>query len=81
MVYDTQPWALKDIIYTGIIGFVMIMALIEWLIWLGAFLYSLIKAYQKADQKSIKVLAVLVGFMFTGLRYVLSGIYYHYRGL
>lgn len=81
MAYDTKPWSTKDIVYTGIIGFLMILVIIEWTLWIVAFIYSLIKAYQKADRTSAKVLAVLVALTFTVLRYVLNLLYPHHRVL
>jgi chitin synthase len=48
----------------------MVAALLEWFLWLAAFLYCLAKAFQKAENKSIKVLAVVIMILFTGLRYV-----------
>lgn len=38
-----------QIIYTGIVGTVMIAAFVEWFMWLGAFLYCLVKVFQKAE--------------------------------
>jgi chitin synthase len=46
----------------------MLAALLEWFLWLAAFLYCLIKVYQKAEHWSVKVLAVLVSIIFTLLR-------------
>lgn len=48
----------------------MIAAALEWFLWLAAFLYCLVKVYQKAEHHSVKILAVLVGTAFTLLRYV-----------
>ncbi len=50
----------------------MIAAFLEWFLWLAAFMYCLVKVYQKAEHWSVKVLAVFVGAVFTLLRYVLS---------
>jgi hypothetical protein len=47
----------------------MLAALLEWFLWLAAFLYCLIKVFQKAEHWSIRVLAVIVIFLFTALRY------------
>lgn len=46
------------------------MALLEWFLWVAAFLYCLVKVYQKAETTSIKVLAIIVMILFTALRYV-----------
>jgi chitin synthase len=59
-----------QIIYVSIIGFVMLAAFLEWFLWLAAFLYCLVKVYQKAENWTVKVLAVLMMFVFTALRYV-----------
>ena len=50
---------------------VMLAALLEWILWLGAFLYCLFKVYRKAEHWSVKVLAFLVGIAFTALRCVI----------
>jgi chitin synthase len=46
----------------------MVAAFLEWFLWLGAFLYCLVKVYQKAEHWSVKILAVIVGVVFTLLR-------------
>ena len=51
-------------------GTVMLAAFLEWFLWLAAFLYCLIKVYQKAEHWTVRVLAVLMIFGFTALRYV-----------
>jgi chitin synthase len=61
-----------QIVYTAIVGSVMIAAFLEWFLWLGAFLYCLVKVYQKAEHWSVKILAVLIAIVFTLLRLVLS---------
>jgi chitin synthase len=55
-------------VYTAIVGTVMLAALLEWFLWLAAFLYCLVKVYQKAEHWSVNVLAVVVGTVFTLLR-------------
>ncbi|KAK3708045.1 hypothetical protein LTR37_011738 [Vermiconidia calcicola] len=65
------PWRIQDIIYVGIVGSVMLAALLEWILWLLAFLYCLVKVYQKADGQgsvSIRVLAVVNMIFFTLMR-------------
>jgi hypothetical protein len=57
-----------QIVYTAVVGSVMIAAFLEWFLWLGAFLYCLVKVYQKAEHWSVAVLAVVVGIVFTLLR-------------
>ena len=49
-------------------GTVMLAAFLEWFLWLAAFLYCLIKVFQKADHWSTRVLAVLIMILFTALR-------------
>lgn len=61
--------SLYQIVYTAIVGTVMIAALLEWFLWLAAFLYCLIKVYKKAEHWSVRVLAVAVAIVFTALRY------------
>ena len=48
----------------------MLAAFLEWILWLCAFLYCLIKVFQKAENNSIRVLAVVMTILFTILRYV-----------
>ena len=55
--------------YVSIIGIVMFAALLEWFLWLAAFLYCLVKVYRKAENKSTKVLAIIVMIVFSALRY------------
>lgn len=52
----------------------MLAALFEWMLWLGAFIYCLVKVYIKADHWSIRVLAVLMAFLFTAMRYDSKGL-------
>ncbi|KAJ6109488.1 hypothetical protein N7486_001723 [Penicillium sp. IBT 16267x] len=61
-------WPTRDIVYLTIIGPFMLAAAFEWVLWLAAFIYCLIKVYQKADHWSIKILAVLMIFLFSVLR-------------
>ncbi|EHK48360.1 uncharacterized protein TrAtP1_001101 [Trichoderma atroviride] len=63
-----SEWPVKDIVYTAIIGVVMIMALLEWFLWLAAFVYCLYKAFRKAEHWSINVLCVVVGIAFVAFR-------------
>jgi chitin synthase len=59
-----------QIVYTAIVGLVMLAALLEWFLWIAAFLYCLWKVFVKAEHWTVRVLAVLVGIAFTLLRYV-----------
>lgn len=67
---DIRVWPVSDIIYIAIVGFVMLAALLEWLLWLLAFVYCLVKVYQKADESKIatRVLAVIHIIIFVGMR-------------
>lgn len=63
-----------QIVYTAIVGAVMLAAFLEWFLWLAAFMYCLVKVYQKAEHWSVKLLAVLVAIVFSALRYVFTAI-------
>ncbi|KAF2010345.1 glycosyltransferase family 2 protein [Aaosphaeria arxii CBS 175.79] len=63
-----EPWPTKDIIYVSIVGSVMLAALLEWFLWVAAFLYCLVKVFQKAETISVRILAVIVGILFFCLR-------------
>ncbi|TKA45729.1 Chitin synthase D [Friedmanniomyces endolithicus] len=67
------PWPVKDIIYVGIVGTVLLAAFLEWILWLLAFLYCLVKAFQKADRElrwSTRILAFLNMIFFVAMRAV-----------
>lgn len=72
----TDPWPVKDIVYVSIIGLVMLAAFLEWFLWLAAFLYCLVKVYQKADTWSVKVIAVIMMIAFFALRFVPPHLWY-----
>ncbi|KYK59702.1 glycosyltransferase family 2 [Drechmeria coniospora] len=59
-----------QIVYTSIVGLVMMMAFLEWFLWLSAFMYCLYKVFRKAEHWSIRVLCVLVGLAFGVLRFI-----------
>ncbi|KAK3079453.1 hypothetical protein LTS18_004824, partial [Coniosporium uncinatum] len=63
----TDPWPTKDIVYVAIVGSVMLAALLEWFLWLAAFLYCLVKVFQKAENWSIRILSVIMMILFTAL--------------
>ncbi|GAB7331903.1 hypothetical protein MBLNU13_g03831t2 [Cladosporium sp. NU13] len=44
-----SPWPVKDIVYVSIVGSIMLAALLEWILWLFAFLFCLAKVVQKAE--------------------------------
>lgn len=63
--------SLIKIAYVAIVGGVMLMALLEWFLWLAAFMYCLVKVYQKATGKGkwgIRILAVLNMIVFLAMR-------------
>jgi len=58
----------SQIVYVAIIGSVMLAALLEWFLWVAAFLYCLVKVFQKAETISVRILAVVMMILFTALR-------------
>ena len=64
----SDPWPTKDIVYVAIVGSVMLAALLEWFLWVAAFLYCLVKCFQKAETISIRILSVIMMILFTALR-------------
>ncbi|KAI1338528.1 chitin synthase-domain-containing protein [Xylariaceae sp. FL0016] len=64
----TETWPVHEIIYTAIVGLVMLAALLEWILWLLAFQYCLWKVFRKAEHWTIRVLAVIIAVLFTGFR-------------
>ncbi|WPG97341.1 glycosyltransferase family 2 protein [Acrodontium crateriforme] len=64
-------WRTQDIVYVAIVGSVMLAAVLEWVLWLLAFLYCLFKVFQKANGEtkwSVRILAVLNAAIFIALR-------------
>jgi len=59
-----------QIAYTAIVGAIMCAAFLEWFLWVAAFLYCLVKVFQKAEHWTVKLLASIVAILFTLLRYV-----------
>lgn len=49
----------------------MLAAFLEWFLWLAAFLYCLVKVFQKAEHWTVRILAVIVAILFTLLRYAI----------
>ncbi|KAI1096038.1 glycosyltransferase family 2 protein [Rostrohypoxylon terebratum] len=66
----TKTWPVHEIIYTAIVGVVMLAAILEWFLWLSAFLYCLVKVFQKAEHWTIRVLAIIMAILFTGFRFI-----------
>lgn len=55
-------------------GFVLSAAFLEWFLWLAAFLYCLVKVWQKAEHWTVKLMAALMMIAFTGLRCATLGL-------
>ncbi|XXG94364.1 hypothetical protein Hte_000618 [Hypoxylon texense] len=66
----TETWPVHEIVYTAIVGVVMLAALLEWFLWLAAFLYCLVKVFQKAEHWTIRLLAIIIAVLFTGFRFI-----------
>jgi chitin synthase len=63
-----DPWPAKDIAYVAIIGGLMLAALLEWFLWVAAFLYCIVKVFQKAETISVRILSIFFGILFFALR-------------
>lgn len=61
-------WPVKDMIYVSIVGSIMLAALLEWILWLLAFLFCLAKVVQKAESWSVRVLALANMVFFVAMR-------------
>lgn len=48
----------------------MLAAFLEWFLWIAAFMYCLIKVFQKAEHWTIRVLAIIIAIFFTLLRLI-----------
>lgn len=46
----------------------MLAAVLEWFLWIAAFMYCLWKVFLKAEHWTIRVLAVAIGILFLLLR-------------
>ena len=47
----------------------MAAALLEWFLWIAAFMFCLWKVFVKAEHWTVRVLACIVGTLFLSLRY------------
>ena len=65
-----STWPVKDIVYVSIVGSIMLSALLEWILWLCAFLFCLAKVVQKAENRSVRALAVANMIFFVAMRCV-----------
>ncbi|KXS99559.1 hypothetical protein AC579_9189 [Pseudocercospora musae] len=71
MLPTTSSWPVADIVYVSIIGPVMVAALLEWMLWLLAFLYCLWKVFRKANGKgkwTIRILCATNTVLFVCMR-------------
>lgn len=59
---------MPQIVYVSIIGTVMLAAFLEWFLWLAAFMYCLVKVFQKAETISVRILSVMMMILFCALR-------------
>jgi hypothetical protein len=67
--WDISDRSVCQIIYTAIVGFLMLAAILEWFLWIAAFMYCLVKVFQKAEHWTVRILAIIVGTAFCLLRY------------
>lgn len=63
-------WPVKDIVYTAIVGCLMLAAFLEWVLWIGAFMYCLWKVFRKSEHWTVNVLAVIIAVGFLLLRMI-----------
>ncbi|KXJ95606.1 class VII chitin synthase [Microdochium bolleyi] len=63
-------WPAHEIAYTAIVGVIMLAAFLEWFLWLAAFVYCLVKVFQKAEHWTIRLLAIVIGILFCGFRFI-----------
>lgn len=69
------------IVYTAIVGVVMLAAVLEWFLWIGAFMYCLWKVFRKSEHWTVNVLAVIIAVAFLLLRYVILYLRRHMQSL
>ncbi|KAI0974660.1 family 2 glycosyltransferase [Xylaria arbuscula] len=68
--YTAAEWPVHEIIYTAIVGVVMLAAVLEWFLWIAAFLYCLYKVFRKAEHWTVRVLAVILSILFVAFRLI-----------
>ncbi|KAI0396723.1 class VII chitin synthase [Xylariaceae sp. FL0594] len=68
--YTAAEWPVHEIIYTTIVGIIMLAAILEWFLWIAAFMYCLYKVFRKAEHWTIRVLAVIVAVLFLCFRLI-----------
>jgi chitin synthase len=57
-----------QIVYVACVGPILLAALLEWFLWLAAFIYCLVKACRKADHWSQRFLAIALIVFFLLMR-------------
>ncbi|KAK3956213.1 chitin synthase [Pseudoneurospora amorphoporcata] len=62
-----DEWPVKEIVYTAIVGLVMLAACLEWFLWIAAFMYCLVKVFVKAEHWTIRVLCIFLPIMIVTL--------------
>ncbi|KAI9688081.1 MAG: hypothetical protein M1822_001587 [Bathelium mastoideum] len=69
MARDLTPsWPIKDILFVSFVGPVFLAALLEWFLWLAAFVYCLFQVFLKAENARTRIMCVLVAILFSCLR-------------
>ncbi|KAK9457427.1 glycosyltransferase [Dipodascopsis uninucleata] len=65
-------WTPLQIVYSTLVGILLLAALLEWVLWVAGFTYCLIKVFQKAGRVSIRIMAILmiIGFLFMRLAFL-----------
>ncbi|CCC08174.1 CHS7 [Sordaria macrospora] len=62
-----DEWPVKEIVYTAIVGLVMLAACLEWFLWIAAFMYCLVKVFMKAEHWTVRVLCIFLPIMIVTL--------------
>ncbi|KAI1113652.1 family 2 glycosyltransferase [Nemania sp. NC0429] len=68
--YTAAQWPVHEIVYTAIVGVIMLAAVLEWFLWIAAFMYCLYKVFRKAEHWTIRVLAVIISIVFVAFRLI-----------
>ncbi|KKA31124.1 hypothetical protein TD95_000606 [Thielaviopsis punctulata] len=61
-------WPVREIVYSAVMGVVMLVALVEWVLWVTVFSYCLTQVFRKAEHWTIRVLCVTIGCSFWIMR-------------
>ncbi|ODQ55657.1 hypothetical protein SAICODRAFT_87754 [Saitoella complicata NRRL Y-17804] len=61
-------WSAAQIVYTIFMGTLLLAAILEWFLFLAAFMYCFVKVYQKAETRGIKIMASINIIVFCALR-------------